>query len=119
MQLVWHFANIESATGRLREFVRCVLFTLNMPPGVWSKRVNPCFVLFCLAWIVIWQGLCTFGNFYKKLNNVIIGAPLASGLPFSLSRKTCKAVFFLTDGICFPFLCMPLNQLICKTHFIS
>lgn len=76
-----------------------------------------CF-FFCFAWAVLWQGLCSFGNFYKKLNVIIGGAPLASGLSFGLSCKTYKAVFFLTDGICFPCRRMPRNPLIHKTYFL-
>lgn len=62
---------------RLREVVKCVLFTFNMPAGIRSKKVHSCFVLFCLG-CYLWQGLCTFGNFYKKLNVIIWGPLLAS-----------------------------------------
>lgn len=47
-EYIWHFANIGSAKGRLREVVKCVLFTFTLPIGVRSERANPCF-LFCFV----------------------------------------------------------------------
>lgn len=67
-EYIWHFANIGSAKGRLREVVKCVLFTFTMPTGVRSERANPCFfVLFCFAWVIIWQGLYILGIFIRNV----------------------------------------------------
>lgn len=73
-EYIWHFANIGSAKGRLREVVKCVLFTFTMPTGVRSERANPCFfcfVLFCLGYYL--ARTLYIGNFYKKCNVIIQG----------------------------------------------
>lgn len=89
-----HFANIESAQGRLGEVVKCVLFTFNMPTGICRRGLIPVsVVLFCFVWVIIWQRLCTFGNFYKKLNVIIWGHIGHCAFSFNCNVKAIKRYF--------------------------
>lgn len=65
---------------RLREVVKCVLFTFNIPTGMRSKRVNSCFFSFCFVWVIYGKDFVHLGIFIRNLM-------LLSGGPSGLSAS--------------------------------
>lgn len=124
MKCLFHFSRVPTAFCRhliyeqaKKSSKMCIIY-LYYACRIRSERANPCFfIVFRFAWVIIWQELCTSGNFYKK-RNVIIQGHVRPLLSPSVVTKSSKAVFFWTIGVCVLCLCMPLNQLIQSLFYV-
>lgn len=63
-----HFANREPAPGRLRGFVKCVLFAFTVPPGGSLRGVIPvCVCVFALPGLLAGKDFVHLGIFIRNL----------------------------------------------------